>query len=76
MAGINWKNRLTSVDVAEHVINRISDKILKQAKSAYKGDELRIWVKMQINLRGQPEASEQLKNKAVTKVIEYMYSKL
>lgn len=76
MARIDWKNRLTAVDVAEHVINRISDKRLKQAKEEYKGNELRIWIKMYINLYGQPEASEQMKNRAVTKVIEYMYSKL
>lgn len=76
MARIEWKNRLTAASVAEHVIDRIGDKKLKKAKDTCKGDELRIWIKMHINLYGQPEASEQMKNRAVTKVIEYMHSDL
>lgn len=76
MAGIACKDKLMAVDVAEHVIDRIGVKKLKWAKEEYKGAELRVWLRMQINLYGQPEASSQLRDRAVTKVIEYMYSKL
>ena len=74
MARINRK--LTAVCVADQVIKTLGDKRLKRGKDEHRGKELRTWVKTQIKWHGQREASEHLKNRAATKVIEYMYSVL
>ena len=76
MTKVAYKDKLTAIDVAEQVIERLGKKKLKWAKEEYKGAELRIWVKMQVGVYGHTEASLQLQNRAITKVIEYMHSDL
>ena len=67
-----WKEKLTAVDVAEEVIEKVGRAKLRQAKETNKGEDLRAWAKLQIDLYG-PEGSERLRDRAATLIIEHIH---
>lgn len=68
----SWKDKLTAVDVAEAVIEKVGRAKLRQAKEENKGEDLRAWAKLQIDLHG-PEGSERLRDRVATLIIEHMH---